>query len=234
LAARTARSVPPAANEDGDAAQSTHWADAEIDESAVKDARLGRRYSELIRHVGDRMDESIPYACQDWASTKAAYRFLANDRVEEGESLSGQFGATRDRFARSDGPILLIQDTTEFVYKRERLRDIGFTNAIHSGRDKQGRIRHHKLYGMLMHSSLAVTTDGLPLGLAAVKFWTRKAFKGTAQVKKRINGTRVPIEKKRKACAGSTICANRSICSARRTAASMSAIVRATSMNCFA
>ncbi len=49
---------------------------------------------------------------------------------------------------------------------------------------------------MLMHSSLAVTTEGLPLGLAAVKFWTRKKFKGTAQLKKKINPTRVPIEKK--------------------------------------
>lgn len=47
-----------------------------------------------------------------------------------------------------------------------------------------------------MHSSLAVTVDGLPLGLAAVKFWTRKKFKGTAQLKKKINPTRVPIEKK--------------------------------------
>ena len=47
-----------------------------------------------------------------------------------------------------------------------------------------------------MHSSLAVTTEGLPLGLAAVKFWTRKKFKGTAQLKKKINPTRVPIEKK--------------------------------------
>jgi hypothetical protein len=47
-----------------------------------------------------------------------------------------------------------------------------------------------------MHSSLAVTTDGLPLGLAAVKFWTRKKFKGTAALKKKINPTRVPIEKK--------------------------------------
>jgi hypothetical protein len=49
---------------------------------------------------------------------------------------------------------------------------------------------------MLMHSSLAVTTQGLPLGLAAVKFWTRKKFKGTAALKKKINPTRVPIEKK--------------------------------------
>ena len=47
-----------------------------------------------------------------------------------------------------------------------------------------------------MHSSLAVTTDGLPLSLAAVKFWTRKKFKGTAALKNKINRTRVPIEQK--------------------------------------
>src|SRR4051794_16421026 len=47
-----------------------------------------------------------------------------------------------------------------------------------------------------MHSSLVVTPRGLPLGLAAVKFWTRKKFRGTAALKRKINGTRVPIEKK--------------------------------------
>ena len=47
-----------------------------------------------------------------------------------------------------------------------------------------------------MHSSLAVTTEGLALGLTAVKFWTRKKFKGTNALKKKINPTRVPIEKK--------------------------------------
>ena len=47
-----------------------------------------------------------------------------------------------------------------------------------------------------MYSSLAVTTEGLPLGLAAVKFWTREKFKGTAALKKKVNPTRVPIENK--------------------------------------
>ena len=47
-----------------------------------------------------------------------------------------------------------------------------------------------------MHSSLAVTVEGLPLGLCAVKFWTRKKFKGTNALKKKINPTRVPIEEK--------------------------------------
>ena len=41
-----------------------------------------------------------------------------------------------------------------------------------------------------------MTSEGLPLGLAAIKFWTRKKFKGTAALKKKINPTRVPIEKK--------------------------------------
>ena len=43
---------------------------------------------------------------------------------------------------------------------------------------------------------MAVTTEGLPLGLAAVKFWTRVKFKGTAALKKEVNPTRVPIENK--------------------------------------
>jgi hypothetical protein len=47
-----------------------------------------------------------------------------------------------------------------------------------------------------MHASLVVTTEGLPLGLAAIKFWTRAKFKGTNALKRRINPTRVPIERK--------------------------------------
>jgi hypothetical protein len=56
--------------------------------------------------------------------------------------------------------------------------------------------------GILMHSSLAITTAGLPLGLCAVKFWTRDKFKGTAALKRKINPTRVPIEKKEHPMAG--------------------------------
>jgi hypothetical protein len=178
------------------AGSTRHWTESEIDESAFKDARLGRRFGEVIRQIGDGMGESIPYACQDWANTKAAYRFFANGRVEEAEILSGHFSATRDRYAASSGPILLIQDTTEFTYQREASDQIGMTKSVNSWRDKRGRLRHHTVCGMLMHSSLAVTIDGVPIGLSAVKFWTRKKFKGTAKLKRKINPTRVPIEKK--------------------------------------
>jgi len=46
-----------------------------------------------------------------------------------------------------------------------------------------------------MQSSLEVTGAGPPLGLAAAKFWIRKKFKGTNALKKKINPTRVPIDK---------------------------------------
>ncbi|SFK30371.1 Transposase DNA-binding [Bradyrhizobium sp. Gha] len=144
------------------------------------------------------MGQSIPLVCQDWANTKAAYRFFSNDRVSEADILAGHFQSTRDRAAAAGGLVLVLHDTTEFSYQREKSEAIGITKSINSGRDKAGRLRSHTVCGILMHSSLAVTIEGVPLGLAAVKFWTRKKFKGTAALKKKINPTRIPIEKKGK------------------------------------
>jgi hypothetical protein len=121
---------------------------------------------------------------------------FANDRVSEADILAGHFQSTRDRAGSTNGHILVLHGTTEFTYQRGRSAAIGITKSINSGWDKAGRLRSHTVCGILMHSSLAVTLDGLPLGLAAVKFWTRKRFKGTAALKKKINPTRVPIEKK--------------------------------------
>jgi hypothetical protein len=121
---------------------------------------------------------------------------LSNERVSEADILAGHFNATRDRFAAADGLALVLHDTTEFSYQRENTDAIGVTKAINSGRDKAGRLRAHTACGILMHSSLVVTLSGLPLGLAAIKFWTRKKFKGTRALKRKVNPTRVPIEEK--------------------------------------
>ena len=139
---------------------------------------------------------SLPFACQDWAGTKAAYRFFSNARVNEAQILAGHFQATRERVQASEGPILVLQDTTEFSFQRERAAAVGITKRVNSGRDKAGWTRMHTVCGLLMHASLAVTSDGLPLGLSAVKFWSRQRFKGTAALKRKINPTRVPIEQK--------------------------------------
>jgi hypothetical protein len=85
---------------------------------------------------------------------------------------------------------LILQDTTTFSYQRDQPESIGFIGKT---------MMHGKPLtqcGILMHSSLAVTTEGLPLGLAAIKFWTRSKFKGCNALKKTINPPRVPIEEK--------------------------------------
>ena len=172
------------------------WFDTELAGCRLGDGRLDRRLRQLVERMEVGFGERIPLACQDWASTKAAYRFFSNERVSEEEILRGHFDATRHRFAASDGPTLVLHDTTEFSWRRKRPEAVGFTTTVNSGRDKAGRDRLHTVCGLLMHSSLAVTTDGLPLGMAAVKFWNRKKFKGTAARKRKINPTRVPIEGK--------------------------------------
>jgi hypothetical protein len=172
------------------------WIHEEIDGCRFADARLGYRFGRILTNLATGLGKTLPLACQDWASTKAAYRFLDNSRVDENAILAGHFEATRSRFAHSDGLALVLHDTTEFSYQRTRQEAIGKTHKTFTGNAKDGRPRMQTVCGILMHSSLVVTTDGVPQGLAAVKFWTRKKFKGTNALKAKVNPTRMPIEEK--------------------------------------
>src|SRR6202162_1210303 len=177
-----------------DAGSKDDWVDRELAECDFKDERLRKRFRMLLEQQSDGTGESIPMACQDWANTKAAYRFLSNERVSEDSILAGHFQSTRERFAATEEFALVLHDTTEFSYHREDGRAIGLLGNSHIG--TKSRPRHQKVCVSLMHSSLAVTPEGLPLGLSAIKFWTREEFKGTNALKKHINPTRVPIEEK--------------------------------------
>jgi hypothetical protein len=166
------------------------WVERELDGSAFPDQRLKARLGTLLGDLGRRIGGTIPVACQDWAATKAAYRFFSNPRVDEGIILAGHFAATTARFAATPGTALVLHDTTEFSFTRDTPEGVGQLSFV------KGRHVTHTVCGLLMHSSLVVTTAGVPLGLAAVKFWTRPKFKGTNALKRRVNPTRVPIEQK--------------------------------------
>ena len=185
--------------EEGDhskALRSDAWIDQELGDCEFGDVRLGKRLRKLLQQFSDWVGASIPWACQDWANTKAAYRFFSSNRVSEGEILAGHFQSTRERFVASSGLVLVLHDTTEFVYHRDDVAAVGVLHDSIAGKDNRGRLRHYTVCGISMHSSLAVTLEGLPLGLTAIKFWTRDRFHGCNALKKKINPTRVPIEKK--------------------------------------
>jgi hypothetical protein len=177
------------------------WVEREIEGCEFPDQRLKTRFGTLLSQLGEKIGAALPAACQDWAATKAAYRFFDNPRVDESIILAGHFAATKSRMAAAKGPILILHDTTEFSFQRERPEKIGKTRLLPSGRLGSQSITK---CGLLMHSSLAITTAGKPLGLTAAKFWTRKKFKGINALKGRgkdggkhsINTTRIPIEQK--------------------------------------
>lgn len=178
-----------------DSAGTDEWIDNELMGCEFPDARHGKRLRHLLAQLSSRVGAATPWACQDWANTKAAYRFFGNDRVSEANILAGHFASTRERFmATNDSPVLILHDTTEFSYRHEDSASIDFLKKIPAGH--KGRAGLYTSCGILMHSSLVVTGDGLPLGLAAIKFWSRDKFHGANALKRRINPTRVPIEKK--------------------------------------
>ncbi len=109
----------------GQAEDNAKWVAGEVAGCGFHDARLGKRLGSLLHQLGGSIGGTIPFACQDWANTKAAYRFLSNDDVDEQAILAGHFQATRDRAEATSGPLLILQDTTEFSYKRAQPEAIG-------------------------------------------------------------------------------------------------------------
>nr|WP_287331979.1 hypothetical protein [Mesorhizobium sp.] len=88
--------------------------------------------------------------------TMIAYAFLQSRRLKQaGGGKKIPRPAPRRAVRRAKGPILVLQDTTEFIYSRALPDRIGFTRTP------------VWLSRSLVH----------PLGLTAVKFWTRAKFR---------------------------------------------------------
>jgi len=169
------------------------WIEQEVAAAKLPDARLEKRLQHLVEQMAAGLGRSIPLACQDWAATKAAYRFFSNERICEEQILAGHFEATRERLPQGEAPVLVLHDTAEFSYKREDMAAVGLVSKGSVRKDDHGRPVYFTTCGVCLHSSLAVTLEGLPLGLTAAKFWSRKTFKGRAARRK---AHRAPIEGK--------------------------------------
>jgi hypothetical protein len=162
--------------------KNTSWATKEFSKIGLKDKRLNQRCQKLASVLEQQSTEPINQACEDWADTKAAYRFFDNPKVSPDKILAPHYQRTVKRM-KSQALVLAVQDTTFLNYthhpQTEGLGEIG-TKA-----------QNQRGFGM--HSTLVVTPQGLPLGLLTQQFFERpigEASHTAAEIQK------LPIEEK--------------------------------------
>jgi len=131
------------------------------------DSRRTDRLIEVATALGQRPGTAIPTACDDVAMRKGAYRLCENAAVAPAALRASHIPATWERVAAV--PVTLaVRDTTA----------LDFTGQLVT--DGLGPLRHGRERGLLAHSTLAVTPQGLPLGLRAPEVWARpQPSKGT-------------------------------------------------------
>jgi hypothetical protein len=140
---------------------------------------LDRRLQLLVEQFAQQPPASIPQACGSPAAAKAAYRFFDNQRVKHAKILAGHRQACLERVAGED-LLLVLQDTTSLDY------------TAHPKTTGLGPLETAKRQGLLVHSALAVSTAGVPLGILDQQVWARDpAKKGTRHQRRKR-----PIEEK--------------------------------------
>jgi len=138
------------------------WVEEELQGVVCGDVRLKKRLFTLVRDFYACPTGNIPQACGSRAKTKACYRFFDHPQMNMDTILHPHFQATAQRIAQ-EPLVLVIQDTTTLSY------------STHSACQGLGPIgtEKEKAVGLLLHDTLAVTPQGVPLGLVDIQCYTR-------------------------------------------------------------
>lgn len=122
---------------------------------------------------------SINQSCHTWKDAKGAYRLFSNDKCVVDEIYDSHHRETGARI-KGHKVIFAIQDTTYLDFDSHKTQGLGSVSKAY---------KIHKM-GLIVHSTLAVTMNGLPLGLLSQQCWSRPLREETTPEKsKRIYKT---------------------------------------------
>lgn len=172
--------------------QEASWAAEEFAKVRLGETRLDARLVKLCDRFSDAPESPINQAGADWAETKAASRFFQNESVAVEAILAAHRCKTVER-AKEHKQILAVQDTSYFVYTSHRKTDGLGRMTLKKGQHVQD------IYstGLMMHTCLAVTTEGLPRGLLDQKIFSRQLHPEPARAAKYSKPQdHLPVEKK--------------------------------------
>lgn len=143
--------------------QRCEWTKEEFRSGDFDDKRLYLRLLVVSKDLASNPTAPINQASGEWKGAKAAYRFFDNKKVTHEAILKPHIERTRKRISNHCGTILAIQDTTFLNYSHMKCSsDLG----------PIGENKSHSM-GLVSHSCLAVTEEGLPLGLLHQNLWAR-------------------------------------------------------------
>jgi len=136
------------------------WAEQELATVDLGDARRNKRLIRLVEDLAAQPTSSVPQACGNSAATSAAYDLWKSPYFQPSDIRQAHTASTIERI-KAHQTVLAIQDTT----------NIDLTN--HPSTRGIGYLDHRKSAGIKVHSTLAVTTSGVPLGIIEQQIWTR-------------------------------------------------------------
>lgn len=147
------------------------------------DQRLKSRFFKIIDAFAASPGKSTWAATGSRSSAKAAYRFFSNSEISKDELLDSISRATVEKIKCADAEwILAVQDTTAVGFgDRKAIQGMGYDCST-------------KQRGMLVHSCIAVTDQGIPLGIIYQETNTREKPKDDSQTKEQKRSR--PIEEK--------------------------------------
>jgi len=150
------------------------WAEEEFGRCRLG-GRLTQRLLTIARDFWNRPMAKIPEASGSATKTQAAYRFLAHDDVRFETLMQPHYAASEQRISElAEGAVVLVpQDTTSLNYTGlPATVGLGPIGTTVDGAQ-----------GLHLHSSLAVTAQGVPLGFLDAQCWVRdrEAFGKKAQ-----------------------------------------------------
>ena len=162
--------------------ESQNWVEQEFGSVQIFDGRLRRRLFSVVEDFFAQPGKLVPQAMGgEVAKVKGAYRLLSNQRLDMQGLLHGHVEATVER-ARDHEVVLAPQDTTFLNYTAHpETKGLGPINT-----------RSDKAIGLVVHDTMAFTTEGTPLGLLDVQCWARDP----KEAGKRDKRKNLPIEEK--------------------------------------
>jgi hypothetical protein len=142
------------------------WISEEFKDLSLGDKRLEQRFKKTMSAFHLKPDGCINRIFKDEkAARKAAYRMFDNWKVTSAKVLDCHREMTTERM-KEHKIVLSLHDSSFFSYNTkpsiEGLGNIG--GSLGNGEETKGFIGHY---------ALGITEEGLPLGLQAVKTWSR-------------------------------------------------------------